>query len=69
MFQLDPEGLEYHPRYYVGHIGDIGVWKKNSSERKQGTDIVRRSKRTGIRTIPELTDNSLIDITNVGNSP
>ena len=41
---------------------------KNRSERIQGTDIVRRSKRTGIRTILELTDKSLIDDTNVGNS-
>ena len=41
--------------------------RRTSSERIKGTDIVRRSKKTGIRTIPELTDKSLIDDTNVGN--
>ena len=30
MFQLGSEGLEYHPRYYVGHIGNIEVWKEKT---------------------------------------
>ena len=68
MFQLGTEGPEYHPRHQVGYIGDLEVSRRNNSERIQGTYIVRRPKRTGIRTIPELTDKSLIDDTNVGNS-
>ena len=36
MFQLDPEGPEYHPRYQVGQIGDLEVSKEKQFREDTG---------------------------------